>query len=74
MMEQLEVVAVRRNKADNYTNFRLSDGQVIGYQQAVQMAYAGRLKNVDVSNQNGRQVLRSGILVKSYDDLPEMTT
>ncbi len=74
MMEQLEVIAVRRNKADNYTSFRLSDGQVIDYQQAVQMAYDGRLKNVDVSYQNGQQVLRSGILVKSYEHLPEMTT
>lgn len=74
MMEQLEVVAVRRNKADNYTSFMLNNGQELSYQQAVEMAYQGRLKNVEVSRRNGQQILSSGILVKSYDDLPEMTS
>lgn len=74
MMEQLEVVAVRRNNADNYTSFMLNNGQELSYQQAVEMAYQGRLKNVEASRRNGQQILSSGILVKSYDDLPEMTS
>jgi len=40
----------------------------------VEMAYQGRLKNVEASRRNGQQILSSGILVKSYDDLPEMTS
>ena len=73
-MEQLEVVAVRRNKTDNYTSFMLNNGQLLNYQQAVEMAYQGQLKNVEASRLNGRQILSTGILIKSYDDLPEMTS
>lgn len=66
-MEQLEVVAVRRNKSDNYTSFMLNNGQLLNYQQAVEMAYQGQLKNVEVSRLNGRQILSTGILIKGYE-------
>ncbi|NLN86076.1 MAG: hypothetical protein GX133_00445 [Syntrophomonadaceae bacterium] len=74
MMEQLEVVAVRRHQTDNYTRFVLNNGQILNYQQAVEMAYQGLLRNVEASRQNGQQILNTGILIKSYDDLPEMTS
>lgn len=74
MMEQLEVVAVRRHQTDNYTRFVLNNGQIFNYQQAVEMAHQGLLRNVEASRQNGQQILNTGILIKSYDDLPEMTS
>lgn len=35
------MVAVRRNKTGNYTSFILNNGQLLNYQQAVEMPYQG---------------------------------
>lgn len=74
MMDQFEVVAVKRNRKGNLTNFKLNNGQELDYEQAVEMAQQGQLKSVDVYTRYGRQILRSeadGDESNNFDNLPQ---
>lgn len=55
----MKIVAVRKNKDGDITDFKMDNGQEIGYSQAVQMAKNGQIDQVDVFNKYGREIIRS---------------
>jgi len=73
-MDQFEIVAVRHDKG-KLTHFKLSNGQELDYQQAIQMGKAGQIKGIDVvDRQSGMQFVRSerdSDLSNNLDNLPE---
>lgn len=73
-MEQFEIVAVR-HKRGKLTNFKLSNGQELDYQQAIEMGKQGQIKGIDVVDRDsGMQFIRSerdDTLENNLDSLPE---
>jgi len=75
MNEQFEIVAVRKNGKGNLTNFKLNNGQILDYEEAISMAKNGQIREVDVlDRKSGKKILRSepdGIEENNLDNLPE---
>jgi len=70
-MEDLEIVGVRRQRGQ-FTEFKLSNGVKIDYQQAIELSQQGRLKGIDViQRESGEQCLRDDRLDNMLDNLPE---
>lgn len=75
-MDQYEIVAVKHNSKGKLISFQLEDGTILDYNQAIEMARNGQIKN-DVgviSRKSGFAFLRSkpdGIEENNLDNLPE---
>ncbi|MGI6468373.1 MAG: DUF3892 domain-containing protein [Syntrophomonadaceae bacterium] len=74
-MDQFEIVAVRHDEQGRLTQFKLSDGREINFQQAVEMGKRGQIRNIDVVDRaSGRPYIRSerdGSEANNLDSLPE---
>lgn len=71
--QQEQIVAVQKNENGNITAVQTESGRVLGYDQALAEAKAGRLAHVDVFHKYGREILRSepdGIRENNLDRLP----
>jgi hypothetical protein len=75
IMDQFEIVAVRHDEQGRLTQFKLSDGREINFQQAVEMGKRGQIRNIDVVDRaSGRPYIRSerdGSEANNLDSLPE---
>ncbi|MDK2821255.1 MAG: hypothetical protein PWP31_1220 [Clostridia bacterium] len=68
------IVAVRKNEDGDLTAFKLEDGTILDYDQALNMAKNGELEHVDVFHKYGRDILRSepdGTEENNLDNLPK---
>ncbi|MEW9667822.1 DUF3892 domain-containing protein [Ammoniphilus sp. 3BR4] len=71
--QQEQIIAVRKNENGNIMAIQTQNGRVLGYDQALAEAKAGRLAHVDVFHKYGRDILRSepdGIRENNLDNLP----
>lgn len=70
----VQVTAVRKNGDGDITELQLSNGQVVGYKEAQQMAKANQIDNVNVfKGRDGDEHLRSnpdGREDNNLDNLP----
>jgi len=55
----VKIIAVRKNKDGDITDFRMDNGQELNYSQALQMAKEGQIDQVDVFQKYGREIIRS---------------
>lgn len=74
-MIPLEIVAVRHDDKGKLTGFKLSNGQELDLEQAIEMGKQGLIKNIDVvDRKSGMQYIRSepdGVAENNLDNLPE---
>lgn len=74
MVNREQIVAVRKNGDGDIVELKLSNGQVVDYKQAQQMAKEDQLENVNVfRGRDGDQHLRSdpdGREDNNLDNLP----
>lgn len=72
--QRAQVTAVRKNGDGDITELQLSNGQVVGYKEAQQMAKANQIDNVNVfKGRDGDEHLRSnpdGREDNNLDNLP----
>jgi hypothetical protein len=72
---QESVIAVRKNGDDDIIELKLSNGQVVDYKEAQQMAKNGMIVNVHVfKGRDGEEHLRSnpdGDPTNNLDNLPQ---
>ena len=72
---QESVIAVRKNGDDDIIELKLSNGQVVDYKEAQQMAKSGMIVNVNVfKGGDGEEHLRSnpdGDPTNNLDNLPQ---
>ena len=72
---QESVIAVRKNGDDDIIELKLSNGQVVDYKEAQQMAKSGMIVNVNVfKDGDGEEHLRSnldGDPTNNLDNLPQ---
>ena len=54
-----QIVAVRKNEDGDISSFKLEDGSVLQYDEAVRLAKNGELAHVDVFHRFGRDIIRS---------------
>ena len=52
MIEQLEIVEIKRGSEVELTSYKLNSGQEINYQEALDMARNGQIKSVDQIQKN----------------------
>jgi hypothetical protein len=73
IIDQFEIVAVKRDTRGNLTNFKLNNGQELDYNQTIQMAETDKIKGVNIIHRKDRKVLRGvpdGEPGNNFDNLP----
>lgn len=73
-MEELKVVAVKKNDGGNLSKFKLSDGRIVNFDECAAMCDCGELNLIHTTGKDGAPVIRSypdGDDSNNLSNLPE---
>lgn len=69
-MEELKVVAVKKNDEGNLSKFKLSDGRVVNFDECAAMCDCGELNLIHTSGKDGRRLFGHTLTVTSLTTYP----